>query len=74
MGTETAADDLRRGVPRMSPSLLSKRLKELVEAGVITAEPGQEGVTEYKLTAAGRRALESYLSHMESLIRQVRNR
>ena len=29
--------------------------------------------TEYKLTAAGRSALENYLSHMESLIKQMRN-
>jgi DNA-binding HxlR family transcriptional regulator len=46
--------DLRRGVPKMSPTLLSKRLKELEEAGVISARtktPG--GIAEYKLTAAG---------------------
>jgi len=28
--------------------------------------------TEYKLAAAGRRALESYLSHMETIIQQMR--
>jgi DNA-binding HxlR family transcriptional regulator len=50
----TRFNDLRRGVPRMSPSLLSKRLKELEEAGVIAATPsGQPGVTDYKLTRAG---------------------
>lgn len=50
----TRFNDLRRGVPRMSPTLLSKRLKELVEAGVITATPSpQKGATEYKLTQAG---------------------
>lgn len=38
----------------MSPTLLSKRLKELVEAGVITAIPGgRPGPAEYKLTKAG---------------------
>jgi DNA-binding HxlR family transcriptional regulator len=47
-------NDLRRGVPLMSPTLLSKRLKELEEAGVITTVPtGQPGVVEYKLTEAG---------------------
>jgi DNA-binding HxlR family transcriptional regulator len=47
-------NDLRRGVPRMSPTLLSKRLKELVAAGIITAIPSrQTGATEYKLTKAG---------------------
>jgi DNA-binding PadR family transcriptional regulator len=30
--------------------------------------------TEYKLTAAGRRALERYLDHMEALIRATRER
>lgn len=47
-------NDLRRGVPLMSPSLLSKRLKELEEAGVIIAAPtAQPGIFEYRLTAAG---------------------
>lgn len=50
----TRFNDLRRGVPLMSPSLLSKRLKELEDAGVIVAVPtGQPGVVEYKLTTAG---------------------
>jgi DNA-binding HxlR family transcriptional regulator len=50
----TRFNDLRRGVPRMSPTLLSKRLKELVEAGVITARPsGPAGAVEYRLTEAG---------------------
>ncbi len=50
----TRFNDLRRGVPRMSPTLLSKRLKELEQAGVISARAsGRSGVTEYRLTAAG---------------------
>jgi DNA-binding HxlR family transcriptional regulator len=50
----TRFNDLRRGVPLMSPTLLSKRLKELEEAGVIVTVPtGQAGVVEYKLTEAG---------------------
>ena len=50
----TRFNDLRRGVPRMSPTLLSKRLKELVAAGVITASPADKsGVVEYKPTKAG---------------------
>jgi len=53
MGT-TRFNDLRRGVPRMSPTLLSKRLKELEEAGVVVTVPtGQTGVVEYRLTPAG---------------------
>jgi DNA-binding HxlR family transcriptional regulator len=50
----TRFNDLRRGVPRMSPTLLSKRLQELERAGVISARAtGPGGVTEYRLTAAG---------------------
>jgi len=37
------------------------------------SEEGRLPKTEYKLTAAGRSALQNYLSHMESLIKQMRN-
>ena len=48
-------NDIRRGVPKMSPSLLSKRLKELEAARVIVALPtSQPGVFDYKLTEFGR--------------------
>jgi DNA-binding HxlR family transcriptional regulator len=51
----TRFNDIRRGVPRMSPTLLSKRLKELEEAGVIVAHAtGQPGVVDYRLTEAGK--------------------
>lgn len=50
----TRFNDLRRGVPLMSPSLLSKRLKELEEVGVIVTVPtGHRGVVQYRLTPAG---------------------
>jgi DNA-binding HxlR family transcriptional regulator len=50
----TRFNDIRRGVPRMSPTLLSKRLKELVEAGVVVEhQTGQAGIVEYRLTEAG---------------------
>ncbi len=50
----TRFNDLRRGVPLMSPSLLSKRLKDLEGAGIVVAVPtGQRGSFDYKLTAAG---------------------
>jgi len=49
----TRFNDLRRGVPRMSPTLLSKRLRELVDAGVVAATRDANGVTEYRLTRAG---------------------
>lgn len=49
----TRFNDLRRGVPRMSPALLSKRLKQMERAGVIRATPNDKGVTEYHLSPAG---------------------
>jgi DNA-binding MarR family transcriptional regulator len=55
---------------------LSVHARKLEEAGYISCSKYFEGrlpKTEYKLTAAGRRALENYLSHMETLIRQMKN-
>ncbi len=51
----TRFNDLRRGVPRMSPALLSKRLKDLEEAGVVVrnAIPNEPGMFEYCLTRSG---------------------
>src|SRR5256885_10483724 len=52
----TRFNDLRRGLPRMSPALLSRRLKELVAAGVVerTRARREPGAFEYRLTEAGR--------------------
>jgi len=52
----TRFNDLRRGVPKMSPALLSTRLKELELAGVIDRRPlhSEKGVFEYHLTDAGK--------------------
>lgn len=51
----TRFNEIRRGVPRMSPALLSTRLKELEEAGLIerVERKGAEGA-EYLLTPAAR--------------------
>ena len=51
----TRFNDLRRGVPRMSPALLSQRLKDLEVAGIITREASkaEPGIFEYQLTPAG---------------------
>jgi DNA-binding HxlR family transcriptional regulator len=51
----TRFNDLRRGLPRMSPALLSQRLKELEEAGVVMRRPApaEQAVLEYRLTEAG---------------------
>ena len=52
----TRFNDLRRGLPRMSPALLSQRLKELEAAGIVrrTAVPREAGVLEYSLTPSGK--------------------
>jgi DNA-binding HxlR family transcriptional regulator len=55
---------------------LSVHARKLEEAEYIACEKTFDGRmprTEYRLTAAGRRALEKYLSHMEAIIRAVRD-
>ena len=55
---------------------LSVHARKLEEAGYISCAKYFEGrlpKTEYKLTPAGRSALENYVSHMETLIKQMRN-
>src|SRR5690349_2112838 len=49
-------NDLRRALPRLSPTLLSKRLKELEAAGILQRASDGKGLDlhEYKLTEAGR--------------------
>jgi DNA-binding MarR family transcriptional regulator len=56
---------------------LSVHARKLEDAGYVSCTKSFDGRvprTEYKLTSAGRRALESYLNHMETLIQQMRNR
>ena len=55
---------------------LSVHARKLEDGGYIACTKSFEGrlpKTEYKITASGRRALESYLNHMETLIQQMRN-
>jgi DNA-binding HxlR family transcriptional regulator len=49
----TRFNDLRRGVPKMSPALLSKRLKELQRAGIVTALRKPNGAVDYRLSESG---------------------
>ncbi len=51
----TRFNDLRRGVPRMSRTLLAQRLRELEAAGIVERKPvsGSQNV-DYLLTPAGR--------------------
>jgi len=53
---------------------VSVHARKLEEAGYISCKKGFDGRiprTEYRLTPAGRKALERYLAHMEALIKRV---
>src|SRR5690348_5809272 len=50
----TRFNDLKRGVPRISPTLLSKRLKQLEAAGIVRRlRSSDDESVEYQLTPAG---------------------
>lgn len=56
---------------------LSVHARKLEDAHYVTCTKSFEGrlpKTEYRLTTAGRRALERYLDHMEALIQAMRER
>ena len=56
---------------------VSVHTRKLEDAQYIVCKKSFDGrvpKTEYRLTAAGRRALEKYLDHMEALIRAMRER
>ncbi|MDE3135762.1 MAG: transcriptional regulator [Acidobacteriota bacterium] len=60
---------------RVTDGNLSVHARKLEEAGYVSCTKSFSGrlpKTEYRLTAAGRRALERYLDHMEALIRMTR--
>jgi DNA-binding HxlR family transcriptional regulator len=55
---------------------LSVHARKLEDAHYISCDKTFEGRvprTEYRLTAAGRRALEKYLAHMEAIIKAVKD-
>ena len=67
-------NDLKKAL-RITDGNLSVHARKLEDAGYLQCDKGFDGRlprTEYRLTAAGRRALEKYLSHMEALIRATR--
>ena len=60
---------------RTTDGNLSVHARKLEEAGYVTCEKYFEGrvpKTEYRLTGAGRRALQRYLDHMEAIIQATR--
>jgi len=67
-------NDLKR-LLRASDGNLSVHARKLEEGGYIACSKyfaGRTPRTDYRLTAAGRRALEKYLDEMEGLIRATR--
>ncbi len=76
-----AADDMSftdlKSALNATDGNLSVHARKLEEAEYISCTKSFKGRvprTEYRLTAAGRRALERYLDHMEALIRATRDR
>lgn len=55
-------------------SVHARKLEEAEYVACTKSFAGRVPKTEYRLTAAGRRALERYLDHMEALIRAARQR
>jgi len=54
---------------------LSVHARKLEDAGYVDCKKsfaGRTPLTEYKITASGRKALERYLDHMEALIKAMR--
>lgn len=66
-----------KNLMRTTDGNLSVHARKLEEGGYVACTKsfaGRVPKTEYKITAAGRRALERYLDHMEALIRSMRER
>lgn len=64
-----------KGLLKTSDGNLSVHARRLEEAGYVDCEKGFEGRvprTEFRITAAGRKALEGYLRHMEAIIKSTR--
>jgi DNA-binding MarR family transcriptional regulator len=71
---ELSFTDLK-GALNATDGNLSVHARKLEDAGYLTCTKtlsGRTPRTDYKLTAAGRRAFEKYLDHMEALIRASR--
>ena len=64
-----------KAVLKTTDGNVSVHARKLEDAGYLTCKKSFQGRmprTEYALTAAGRRALDKYLNHMEALIRNTR--
>ena len=73
-GDELSFTDLKAALSATDGNL-SVHARKLEEAGYVSCVKtfaGRTPRTDYKLTAAGRRALEKYLDHMDALIKAAR--
>ena len=73
-GDELSFTDLKAALSATDGNL-SVHARKLEEAGYVSCEKtfaGRTPRTDYKLTSAGRRALEKYLDHMDALIKAAR--
>ena len=69
-----AFNDLKRLLDTTDGNV-SVHARKLEDAGYVTMKKsfaGRTPLTEYKITAAGRKALERYLDHMEALIKAMK--
>jgi DNA-binding HxlR family transcriptional regulator len=74
-GAESLAFNELKALLQITDGNLSVHARKLEDAGFVACEKSfVERVprTEYRLTPAGRKALDAYLSHMEALIQRVR--
>jgi DNA-binding MarR family transcriptional regulator len=74
VGESVSFNDLKR-LLNTTDGNLSVHARKLEDAGYIACSKsfaGRVPKTDYSLTAAGRRALERYLAHMEALIKATR--
>ena len=55
-------------------SVHARKLEQADYVAVVKSFEGRLPRTQYRITAAGRRALDKYLTHMEALIRATRER
>ena len=71
---ETLTFNELKALLETSDGNVSVHARKLEDAGYVACKKGFEGRvprTEFKLTAAGRRALERYVAHMEAIIKRV---
>jgi len=71
---ETLTFNELKALLETSDGNVSVHARRLEDAGYVACRKGFEGRvprTEYRLTAAGRHALERYLAHMEAIIKRV---